>query len=276
MADDFIRVIDTGKIVKSAESVFIRSLPGFIVNLIRKFICEDEINKVISDNIDKSGVPFINGVLNDWKINVEVRGETNIPPEGRFIFVSNHPVGALDALSLFSMIYRYFPDVVTPANEMLGYIPNMKPVILGINVFGRNSRETAQKISSLFESDTQIIFFPSGEVSRRSKGIIRDPVWFKTFITKAVASGRDIIPVHISGRNSDFFYFIANLRKFLGIKTYLETMLLPGEMIKQRNSTFILTVGRVIPYTAITSERTPQQWAQYIKEIVYRLPESDV
>jgi len=190
--------------------------------------------------------------------------------------VSHHPVGALDALSLFSIIYRYFPDGGTPANEMLGDIPNMKPVILGINVFGRNSRETAQKISSLFESDTQIIFFPSGEVSRRSKGIIRDPVWFKTFITKAVASGRDIIPVHISGRNSDFFYFIANLRKFLGIKTYLETMLLPGEMIKQRNSTFILTVGRVIPYTAITSERTPQQWAQYIKEIVYRLPESDV
>ncbi len=276
MADDFIRVIDTGKIVKSAESGLIRSLPGFIVNLIRKFICEDEINKVISDNIDKSGVPFINGVLNDWKINVEVRGETNIPPEGRFIFVSNHPVGALDALSLFSMIYRHFPHVVTPANEMLALIPNLKPVLLGINVFGKNSRDTAQRINSLFESDTQIMFFPSGEVSRRSKGIIRDPVWLKTFITKAITSGRDIIPVHINGRNSGFFYFIANLRKFLGIKTYLETMLLPGEMIKQRNSTFTLTIGRVIPFTGLTSERTPQQWAQYIKEIVYRLPESDV
>jgi hypothetical protein len=175
MADDFIRLIDTGKIIRSADSAFIRSLPGFIVNLIRKFICEDEINKVISDNREKAGVPFINGILNDWKIKVEVRGEKNIPPEGRFIFVSNHPVGALDALSLFSMIYRYFPDVVTPANEMLGYIPNMKPVILAINVFGRNSRDTAQKIKSLFESDAQIMFFPSGEVSRRSKGTISDP-----------------------------------------------------------------------------------------------------
>jgi putative hemolysin len=273
MADDFIRLIDTGKIIRSADSAFIRSLPGFIVNLIRKFICEDEINKVISDNREKAGVPFINGILNDWKIKVEVRGEKNIPPEGRFIFVSNHPVGALDALSLFSMIYRYFPDVVTPANEMLGYIPNMKPVILAINVFGRNSRDTAQKIKSLFESDAQIMFFPSGEVSRRSKGTISDPPWFKTFVTKAVTSERDIIPVHISGRNSGFFYFVANLRKFLGIKTYLETMLLPREMIKQRNSTFTLTVGSVIPYRTLMSARTPQQWAQFIKETVYKLPD---
>jgi putative hemolysin len=118
------------------------------------------------------------------------------------------------------------------------------------------------------------LIFPSGEVSRRKKGIICDSIWQKSFITKAVQHKRDIIPVHISGRNSNLFYNVANLRTFLGIKMYVETMLLPNEMMNQRNSTITVTIGKVFPYQTFTTEYSHLEWAQKIRSIVYSLPEN--
>jgi putative hemolysin len=265
------KVIDIEKEFKSSNSRVLKSLPGFAIKGIEKFIRQDEMNEVIYMNRDKTGVPFINGVLKSWNIGTEIRGEENIPSSGRFVFAGNHPVGAIDALAFFSMIYKFFPEIITPSNEMLNLIPNLRPLFLGINVFGKNNRETAEKINELFESDVQVMIFPSGEVSRRKNGVISDPVWQKSFITKAVQYKRDVIPVHISGRNSDFFYNVANLRKFLGIKTYIETTMLPREMVRQRNSIITLTIGKVIPYQTFTKEKDHWEWAQYVKEIVCKL-----
>jgi 1-acyl-sn-glycerol-3-phosphate acyltransferase len=266
-----VNVIDIKKALRNSNSRFLKSLPDFAIKLIEKLIHQDELNTVLYLNRDKSGVPFINKVLNDWNITVEAQGEENIPSSGRFIIVSNHPLGGIDGMALCSIIYRYFPQVISPSNEMLNQIPNLKPLILGINVFGKNSRETIERINKLFESDDQIIIFPSGEVSRRKNKMICDPLWQKSFITKAIQFKRDIIPVHISGRNSDLFYNIANIRKLLGIKMYLETALLPREMMKQKNSTVILTIGKVITFQTFTNKMTHREWAQNVKDLVYKL-----
>jgi putative hemolysin len=265
------KVIDIEKEFMNSNSAFLKSLPGFMVKGIEKLICQDEINAAINENRNKTGVPFINAVLQSGNVTVEIHGEENIPVSGRFVFAGNHPVGAVDALAFFSMIYKFFPEIINPSNELLDRIPNLMPLFLGINVFGKNTRDTAEKLNDLFESDAQVMIFPSGEVSRRRKGVISDPLWQKSFITKAVQYKRDIIPVHISGRNSNLFYIVANLRKFLGIKMYIETVLLPGEMMKQRNSSVKLTIGRVIPYKTFTKERSHWEWAQHVKEIVYKL-----
>ncbi len=271
MMEEADNVIDIEKEFRSSNSAFLKSLPGFIIKGIEKFIRQDEMNAAINNNRNKTGVPFLNDVLKNWKVIVKINGEENIPSSGRFVFAANHPVGGIDALAFLCMIYKFFPEIITPSNELLNRIPNLKPLLLGINVFGKNTRETAEKLNDLFESDTQIMIFPSGEVSRRKKGVISDPVWQKSFITKAVQYKRDIIPVHISGRNSNLFYIVANLRKFLGIKMYIETVLLPREMMKQRNSSVTLTIDRVIPYQTFTKEKSHWEWAQHIKEIVYKL-----
>jgi len=212
--------------------------------------------------------------LKEWNINVVVKGSENIPDLGKFVFVANHPVGGIDALSFLSMIYRFYPDVVSPSNQLFNSIPQLKPLILGVNVFGINTKETAERLNQLFESDSQIMIFPAGLVSRRIKGVISDLLWQKSFVTKAIQYKRDIIPVHISGRNSGLFYFVANLRKFLRIKISVEIIMLPREMLKQKNSTVILTIGKIIPYQSFTPGLTHLEWAQKIKTMVYSLPEN--
>lgn len=270
---EIIKTIDLKASFKKSESRLIRSLPTWIVRLIEKFIHQDDMNYSIYQNRELTGIPFVNGILDLWKVKVEIRGQENLPDSGRYIFVANHPVGGMDALSFLSMIGRFYPKVISPSNQIFQYIPNLHPVILGVNVFGMNTKETADKLNQLFESDAQIMIFPAGEVSRRRNGIISDTVWQKTFVTKAVQNNRDIIPVHISGRNSNTFYFVASIRKFFGIKAFIETALLPSEMMKQKGSTFTLSIGKAIPFQSITKDKSHKEWAQEIKKLVYQIPE---
>lgn len=269
--DEVIKIIDVEKAIRGSKSKFVRSLPLFIVRLIKKLIQQDEMNASIHRSRHKTGVPFVNDLLKDWNLNVVVKGGENVPSSGRFVFVANHPVGGMDALAFLSTIYRFYPDVVSPSNELFNYIPNLHPVILGVNVFGTNTKNTVEKLNQLFASDSQIMIFPAGVVSRRIKRVITDLPWQKTFVTKAVQFKRDIIPVHISGRNSNLFYSVANLRKFLGIKIPIEIIFLPREMMKQRNSTIILSIGEPIQWQTITIEKSQNEWAQFVKETVYNI-----
>jgi hypothetical protein len=272
--EEITKIVDIEKAIKNGSNRFLKSLPRFVISFIKRFIHQDEMNATIYRSRHLMGVPFINNILDEWKMIIDIKGSENVPSKGRFVLVANHPVGAIDALTFFNAAYRFFPDIVSPSNELLSLIPNFRPLILGLNVFGKNTKETVVKLQKLFESDSQILIFPSGEVSRRRKGIILDTVWQKSFITKSIEHKRDIIPFHISGRNSNLFYNVANLRSFLGIKMYVESMLLPHEMMKQRNSRVTITVGKVIPYQTFTSEFSPLEWAQKIKSIVYSLPEN--
>jgi putative hemolysin len=269
------KVIDLEKAIKKGESGFLKSLPGFVIRILEKIIYQDEMNATIHRHRHLEGLKFINDVLEGWKIGMMVKGSEKLPPTGRFIFVANHPLGAIDSLAIFDVVGRFFPNVISPSNELLLTIPNLHNLLLGLNVFGKQKKETVAKLHDLFESDNQIIIFPSGEVSRRKKGIITDPVWHKTFITKAIEYKRDIIPVHISGRNSNLFYFIANLRTFLRIKMYVETILLPREMMKQRASTITLTVGSPVSYLDLTDDISQHEWAQKVKALTYSLDQTE-
>ena len=269
--NDITRIIDVEEAIRSSKSRFVRTLPKFIIRFIQKLIRQDEMNATIHKFRHKTGVPFVNDVLNEWNVNVIVKGDENVPSAGKLVFVANHPVGGMDALAFLSTIYRYHKNVISPSNQLFNYIPNLHPVILGVNVFGMNTRDTAGKYNQLFQSESQIMIFPAGVVSRRKKGIISDLAWQKSFLTKAVQFKRDIVPVHISGRNSNLFYFVANMRKLLGIKMSVEISLLPREMHKQRNSTVTVSIGEIIPWETFTDEKPHSEWAQYVRNNVYAL-----
>jgi len=153
-------------------------------------------------------------------------------------------------------------------------LKNMDEFFIPINKHGGQSRESVKQLDEAYHSDIQIISFPSGMVSRKLKGKIQDLVWQKNFIIKAKQYQRDVIPVHINGRNSNFFYRLANVRKFLGIKWNLEMLYLIDETYKHQNKTFTFTIGKPIPYSDFDRRYTPIEWAARIREVVYRLPEN--
>jgi putative hemolysin len=181
-------------------------------------------------------------------------------------------LGAQDGLGLAYILgQKYEGRIKLLVNDLLMNIPNISSFWVPINKTGKQARNFPQVVNAAFESDNNIVMFPAGICSRKQGGVIRDLEWKKTFITKSVQTQRDIIPIHFEGRNSDFFYRLANINKMLGIKFNIAMLYLSDEMFKNKNKTFKVTIGKPIPWQTFDSSKKPAEWAQYVKDIVYTL-----
>jgi putative hemolysin len=265
------KFIDLEEVIRKKNPGLLKVLPKFVVNFLKRIIYQDQINVVIENNKSAYGLDFVSGILKGFGVNVEVSGIENIPASGRFIFASNHPLGGLDGLVLMNEVGKKFPDLKFIVNDLLLNVKNFEPVFIPVNKHGRQSTEYARLIEAAYKSDTQILYFPAGLCSRKIKGKIIDLPWHKSFIVKSVQYKRDVIPVYFEGRNTNFFYNLANLRKFLGIKANIEMMFLVGEMFKQQKKKIKLTFGKPLPYTAFDNSKSPGDWAFQVRNIVYSM-----
>ena len=122
-----------------------------------------------------------------------------------------------------------------------------------------------------FKSETQILTFPAGLVSRKIKGQVMDLEWKKSFINKAKQYHRDIIPIHMGGENTNFFYRLSNFRKAIGIKANIEMLYLIDETYRQRGKHITVTIGEPIPWKTFDKSMRPLAWAKWVKDKVYKL-----
>ncbi len=263
--------LDIDEVFRKKNPGLYKMAPGFIINYLKRIIHQDELNYIMKTFKDLQGLDFVNAVLGYFEIETTIIGEDNIPKDGRFIFVSNHPIGGIDGMIFMQQVGKFFGETKSIINDLLMSITNMRSLFMGINKHGANSREDIEEIDKTFASSNQILIFPAGLASRRIKRQIIDLEWKKTFITKSIKYKRDIIPVYISGKLSNFFYNFANLRKALGIKANLEMIYLSDETFKQKKKKFIITFGKPISYQKLDSSKTQNQWAQIIKEHIYRI-----
>ena len=142
-----------------------------------------------------------------------------------------------------------------------------------VNKTSRLSREQALEQQRMWESGTDVLTFPAGACSRLQRidgqWQIRDLEWQKNFIQRSREYQRDIVPIYFEGRNSRFFYALAFLRKRLGIRLNIEMLYLVDEMYGAHGKHFRVHVLPPIPYSTFDNTRTPKQWAEYVKSIVY-------
>lgn len=265
--------VDIDRILRDKSPRYYNKIPKFLTNYLKRTVHQDDINGILERNQGLEGVAFMRALIDkEFKLTLQTRGEENIPDEGRFIFASNHPLGGLDGICLSAILgERYNGKIQYLVNDVLYYIDPLKPIFVPINKYGSQAKDSARAINEAYASDNQMITFPAGLCSRKQKGVIKDPEWLKSFIIKAVEYERDIIPVHFAGRNSNFFYNFANLRKVSGIKFNIELIYLPDEMFKNSNQSFTITFGKPIPRQMFDKSKTPAEWAQYVKEVVYSM-----
>lgn len=269
-SENNILSVDIEKVIRGKSQKLADRLPRFVLNYIKKTIHQDEINRLLLENREYTGVEFASHILKDLDVSYRVHFSGKRPaPDGRYIFVSNHPLGGLDGMILISYIGSSFGDVKFIVNDLLMYIRPLAPVFVPVNKYGRMRHDNTKMFQETFDSDSQILYFPAGLCSRLIKGKVTDLDWKKTFVTKAIESRRDIIPMFFSGENSRRFYRLANLRKKLGIKVNIETFLLPDEMFRKKGSAFDLYIGEPIPYTTLTGDHTHKEWCDIIRQKCY-------
>lgn len=266
-----IKHIDIKKSIRESNSKLLKKLPDPIIWAITKIVKQDELNSIITKYKDYIGREFLQKMIEELNLNVEVTGIENLPENGRCFFVSNHPFGIIDGLVLTYIITKKYGTVKSIANESFMLIPQLHPFIVAVNVFDGSSKDYIMALEDLYNQDVPISHFPAGEVSRRYNGKVQDCNWQKSFITKAVSSKRDVVPICFKGRNSNLFFLIFITRNLLGIKTNIELMLLPAEMFKKRGQTINVKIGKPIPWQTFDKSFSPFAWAQKVKTIAYSL-----
>ena len=272
MIQEGITQIDIKQVLRQKAPSAARKIPGFMVDYLIRTVHQDELNEILRRYHDKDGVAFMQELIGYFDLNLELVNEENIPAEGRYIFASNHPLGGLDGICLSAIIGGRFDGKIRYlVNDLLLYLSNLRSIFVPINKHGAQGKKNAELIEKAYASDNQIITFPAGLCSRKQNGKIQDTEWKKSFIQKAVEYRRDIVPVFFEGRNSNFFYCLANMRKALGIKMNYEMIYLPDEMFKSKHKTYSIHFGKPILWQTFDSSRKPAEWAEWVKEIVYNL-----
>lgn len=273
--DSKVFTIDIDEIVRGKAGAKARFVPRFVLSWLKRIIHQDEVNEFILSEGDKQGMPWLDDCMEYLGTTLNVKGLENLPDDsdGRlFTFVSNHPLGGPDGVALGHLLgHRYDGRIKYLVNDLLMNLHGLAPFFVPINKTGKQSRDFPRLVEAAFGSPNHIIMFPAGLCSRRIGGQIHDLPWQKTFITKSVETQRDIVPIRFNGRNSDFFYRIANVGKRLGLKFNIAMLYLVDELYKNRGKTFDVTIGKPIPYSTFDKSRKPQEWAAYVEDIVYKL-----
>jgi hypothetical protein len=270
-------LIDFKKIFAAKVPKLVRYIPNWLFRRVQRLLHEEDINEILTKYRDLEGLDFVNATVDDFNLKIVVNGIENLAEDQRIIVASNHPLGGLDGLALIGTVGKVHPDVGTPVNDFLMFVKNLKPIFIPVNKVGTSVEAKADNVrvfNEAFESDKAICYFPFGLCSRKTKdGEILDLDWKKTFVSKAKAYHRDIIPAHIDGRNTDFFYNMARLRKQLHIKANIEMAFLVDEFFKQRNKTLTITFGKPIPWQTFDKRYSDAQWAMKLRNFSYQLNE---
>lgn len=264
--------VNVRQVLNDKNPKLARWMPGVLLNWLERIIHQKEINDFLDKYGHLTGIEFCNQVIQYFNVTTHIRFLEPIPVGGRYVFVSNHPLGGFDGIILMKLIAENFGDVRVPVNDILMNIPQLRQLFIPINKHGHQSKTAAQAMEETFQSDIPILTFPAGLCSRKIKGQIRDLEWKKNFVVKAIESKRDIVPIYFEGRNSDFFYNLSNLRKKLGIKANIEMIFLVDEMFRHRNKTFEVYVGKIIPHTSLDKSKNAHELAQEIRKLIYNIP----
>ncbi|MDR1602216.1 MAG: 1-acyl-sn-glycerol-3-phosphate acyltransferase [Tannerella sp.] len=269
-----LRRIDVKQVLHGKSPRLARMIPAFLIQYLCRLIHQDEINAILERYRHLQGVAFMQALVHEFGLTLQLHGEENLSAGGRYIFASNHPLGGLDGICLAAILgERYDSKIRYLVNDLLMFIPNLQSIFVPINKHGSQGRDATLKIEESFRSDNQILTFPAGLCSRKTKGRICDLAWKKSFIQKAAAHRRDIVPVYFEGRNSAFFYRLANIRKRLGIKMNIEMLYLPDEMFGNKNQTFRIYFGTPVPWQTFDKTMKWEEWAEWVKKKVYSLKE---
>ena len=253
-----------------------QKIPNFLKGWLKRVLHVQDLNDFISTTDSPSGLAFFQAAMDELDITFTIRGEENLDASKRLLFAGNHPLGGPEGLIMGSILGKHFGDNFrVPVNQLMAQFHPIKEFFVPISIFGRQTRLAASNLTDMFASDYQVMIYPAGACAKRIKGRIVEEPWKKTFVTQARRYQRDVIPMHLSGHNSNRFFFLSRLSKFLGLKFNLGMIFLVDELFRKRHGHFVITFGKAIPWQTFDQTKTDQQWADWVKAQVAMLQEGN-
>jgi len=252
------------------------NIPGgdIIAKALMQIFRYNKLNKVYSSAFDKDPFVFINSILDHLDIKFEVpdRDIENLPSEGPFITVSNHPFGGIDALILLKLLTAKRNDVKGMANFLLQKIDPLKDYILPVNPF-----ETYKDVKSSFKGIKEglnylkeghvVVIFPAGEVStyQSESNLIVDREWQESALKFIKLAKVPVVPVYFHGTNSRWFHILGRIHPLL------RTAKLASELFNKRNKNIKIRIGKPITVKEQSDFRDIARYGRFLRARTYSL-----
>jgi len=264
--------IDVSRLIEEKNPTLRKKLPRFVIRYLERIIHQQKINAFLKENGHLKNFDFCEAAIRHLNISIDFQGIEGIPKTGPVILVMNHPLGGVDGIAFIAAMKQHRPDLVFLVNDLLLNITPLTELFVGVNKHGKNRSDTRENIAAMFHSTRAVCIFPAGLVSRKQHGVIKDLPWKRTFVSYAKETGHPVIPIHIEGKLSQFFYNLHRLRSLFRIKASLEMLYLADELYKQRNKKIFFRVGKPIIISNSEANKDEHRVAQEIKELLYEIP----
>lgn len=247
-------------------------MPG-LANLLMEVMKINDVNKLYSKFQKLEGMDFVDGILNGLGIKIEIdeKDLKNIPAEGAFIAIANHPYGGVEGLILLKILCMQRPDVKIMANFILKKIPNLAEYFVAVNPF-ENVKNTSS-ISGLkstlefLKQGTPIGIFPAGEVSAYNTNTqkVMDKKWSPVVGKIISKAGVPVLPVYFHGNNGLVFNLLGM------IHPTLRTARLPYELFNKKGYTIKVRIGKPVGFEEIQTLTTQNRVLPYLRARTYAL-----
>ncbi len=245
-----------------------------LIEAIKRTTKLNQLNTFYKAVYSEQTAECIDNIIKKLNITIEIDEKElkNIPLNGGFITVSNHPFGAIDGIVLLALIYKTRPDYRLVANFLLQKVTPLKESFVSVNPFVTNEIDEKnisgfRKIIELLQMDIPVGFFPAGEVSTWQSDArkITDKPWDKSIVRLIKKAEKPVIPIYFEGSNSKLFHTLGL------VHSALRTAKLPSEFLNREGSTLKIRIGKPISVQENNSFTNADQFGRYLRARVYSL-----
>jgi putative hemolysin len=247
-------------------------LPG-LASLLMEIMKINEINDTFEKAADFEGVEFVDEILRLIGIKVEISESDlkNIPTDGAFIALANHPYGGIEGLLLIKILCTIRPDAKVMANFLLKKIPNLSDFFVAVNPFENIDHSSSisgiKSTLTLLNQGTPIGIFPAGEVSTFKIGQqqVTDKLWHPVVGKLISKSKTPVLPIYFHGNNGLLFNIISL------IHPTLRTAKLPSELFNKKGHTIKVRIGKAIAFDDIPDNDNASKLLAFLRAKTYAI-----
>ncbi|NCN04645.1 MAG: hypothetical protein GW949_03335 [Spirochaetales bacterium] len=261
-------MVDIYQVLKDRNPALADKLQPWGRFVLRAVTREKKLNRLLQKFEKLEPGDFCREILNEVGLKVSYRGIENLKKTENPVVCANHPMGGPEGLALIGCLWDKFGSLRVPANELLGILPPLKPIVIPVDA-NNPQRTHLDQLKKSFEEPSPMLFFPAGVTARMRGKKLKEYPWRSGFVTLSRKANRSIVPVRITGRNSWHFYTLHKVRKLLGISFNLEMSLLVDELFRQRGKSITCTF--LTPVTLRTSKDGIGSLRDYDRELTSNL-----
>lgn len=262
----------TSKEFAKATNIDKLYMPG-LASLLMEVMKINDVNDLVARAEHLHGIAFVDKVLQILGIKIEINEKDfkNIPKEGAFIAVANHPYGGIEGLILLKLLNTIRPESKLMANFILNKVPSLNKFLVPVNPFENIDHSSSisglKATLSLLSNGTPIGIFPAGEVStyKLKQQKVTDKLWHPV-VGKIISKAKvTVLPVYFHGNNGLLFNLLSL------IHPTLRTAKLASELFNKNGDVIKVRIGKPIHYAAIHNNTNSTSVLSYLRAKTYAL-----